>query len=469
MTIELGTERTEEALRQAARQVANKTNVPGFRRGHAPFTAVVAHFGREALLNEIVDDLGQKVYGEALDTEHIEPYGQAALVDVDMDPLTFKLRVPLEPTVDLGDYTSIRLDAPAVNVGDADVDMWIDQRRAAKASLQDVERAAAMGDTVVVDITGQAGEDVIMDNHDWEIPLKEDGGWLPGFDQAFVGLSAGEEKTFTLTYPEDSTSRYKGQEATFHATVKQVRANVQPELDDEFAKSLGSYESVADLREKVKTGLTQQKQAEADDTLEEQAIEALIEHATMLAFPPVVVDEAIDAMMHDLEHRLADIGYKMEDYLRLQGTSVADYRESLRPQGERRAKGQLVLGKFAELEKVRVNPADIDARVARMTEAAADQPQAQQYIELLKSDQGRSLLAQDIASEKTLARLRARVTGQEIAEEETATEPTVEPAAEAADEPAAEAVTESPELASEEQTEATSEVEETASEEETAE
>ena len=135
LTIQLGPERTEEALHQAAKQVAKRVNVPGFRRGKAPYSAVLRAFGREALLNEVIDGLGQAVFGEALDAEHIEPYAQASLVDVETEPVTFKLVVPLPPTVDLGDYRSIRVEAPEVQVSEADVDAWLDQRRTQQRDL----------------------------------------------------------------------------------------------------------------------------------------------------------------------------------------------------------------------------------------------------------------------------------------------------------------------------------------------
>ena len=121
MTIQLGPERTEQALQRGAKVVAKKAKIPGFRPGKAPYVTVLRMYGKEAVLGEILDDLGEEVYKEALETAKPDIYGQAALEDVKFDPVIFKLIVPLRPTVDLGDYRSIRLDAPAATVGDADV------------------------------------------------------------------------------------------------------------------------------------------------------------------------------------------------------------------------------------------------------------------------------------------------------------------------------------------------------------
>jgi trigger factor len=251
-----------------------------------------------------------------------------------------------------------------------------------------------------------------MDNHDWELTLKEESGWLPGFDQAFVGMAAGDEKTFSLTYPEDSTSRYKGQEGSFVATVKAVRAHVLPELNDEWARAQGEYQDLADLRAKLLERLTQQAEAEAQAKLDEDAIRALVEHAVTMEYPPMVVDETVDEMTHDLEHRLSDIGYKMDDYLKLQGTNAVEYRQRIRPQAEERAKGRLALSALAKEESIEATPEEIAARIEMMT--PSDNPQAASLRELLTSERGSNIINQDLITEKTMARLRDIVTGDQV-------------------------------------------------------
>jgi len=261
----------------------------------------------------------------------------------------------------------------------------------------------------VVDITGTVDEDTIMDNHDWELVLKGEGSWLPGFDESFVGMSAGDEKDFTLTYPEDSVSRYKGQLATFHAKLTAVKAQVKPEVDDEFAKSLGSYENVADMRAKLLARLIERAQAEATEKLNDEAVQALIDGAT-IAYPPTAVEAEVDGAMHDIEHRVGDAGYKLEDYLRLQGMTVQTYRERLRPQAEQRLKGRLVLAELAEQEKIEVSPEEIQAEVDRLVGLAGDSEEAQSTREVFGSETGRAVIRQDQLTKKTLERLREIVT-----------------------------------------------------------
>ncbi len=412
LTIELGPERTQQALDRAVKLVSRKAKIPGFRPGKAPYAHVVRMYGKPALLGEIVDDLGQEVYTEVLERNEFEPYGQAALEDVQVDPeIKFKLVVPLRPTVSLGDYSDLRIEAPSTEVTEADVDETLELARAAQAKHDVVERPAELGDMVKVDIAGAVGENSIMDNKDWELTLRGESGWLPGFDEAFVGLSAGDEKEFDITYPEDSLSKYKGQTAHFKVNVKEVRAKVTPELNDDFVKTLGEYTDVADYRTKKLAELKKQRETEAENTLNDQAIEALIGRAT-LSYPPIVVDDTVHDMMHDMEQRMKQIGYTLEDSLRLQGKTMEQYHQELEPAAERRVQGQLVLAELARREGLEVSDEDVEAELQRMVQGVEKEETRDAILEAFGSPQGRSMIRQDLRTTRTLEHLRALVTGQ---------------------------------------------------------
>ena len=431
LSIQLGPERTQQALERAARVVSKKARIPGFRPGKAPIPTVLRMFGKESVLSEIVDDLGEEVFTEALETEQIRPYAQAALQDVTFDPVTFKLVVPLPPTVELNDYRSLRVDAPVAEATEAEVDAALEQARNAQVKFDVVERPAAIGDSVLVDIKGTVGEDTILENEDWELQLREGGGWLPGFDEAFVGLSAGDAKTFELAYPEDSQSRYKGQVANFDVKVKAVKSRVLPELTDEFVKTLGEYESVADYRAKKLAELQEARANEARNTLTNSAVDALVANAT-ISYPPAAVDEVVHDMLHDMEHRLANIGYTLQDSLRLQGKTMDAYRAELRPLAETRLKGQLALAELSRRENINVSDEEIEAELARVisTSGAENDEQLSEVRSVFGSEAGRAMLRNDVLTRKTVELLRAIVTGEEV------------PAAPAAEEPAAEAAAE---------------------------
>lgn len=409
ITIELGPERTAKALHRAARAVAQKARVPGFRPGKAPDATVFRTFGRDKVLNEILNDLGEEVFAEALEITKLEPYGQASLTNLETDPIRFTLVIPQPPTVELGDYSKIHVIPQEVSIGDAQVDEVIEQARTERAAAAVIERPAQIGDTVVVDITGTVGEDTIMDNHDWELVLKNESGWLPGFDEAFVGMAAGEEKSFNLAYPEDSASRYKGQEAAFQAKVSAVKSQVQPEVNDEFARSLGNFADVADMRAKLLERMTVQRQREVEETLTSEAISALVGIST-IAYPPNVVAAETHAMLHDLEHRVSEAGYKLDDYLRLQGLTTESYEERMRPQAEYRIKARLVMGELIRREGLEVSPEEAEAEVTRLLGLTSSSEDGQATREMLNSPEGHAAIRQDMLSNKAVTRLREIVT-----------------------------------------------------------
>ena len=411
MTIQLGPERTEQALQRGAKLVAKKAKIPGFRPGKAPYVTVLRMYGKEAVLGEVLDDLGEEVYKEALATAKPDIYGQAALKDVKFDPVSFTLIVPLRPTVDLGDYRSLRLDAPTVTVGEADVEATLATALAAVATLQTVERPAVLDDSVLVDIRGTVGDETIMDNQDWQLTLRGEGGWLPGFDEAFVGLSAGDEKSFELTYPEDSSSRFKGQVASFQVTVKEIKAKVQPAAADEFVKTLGAYTDLADYRAKKLAELTEERTKEATARLNEAAVDALVEGAA-IAYPPAAVDDTVHGMMSDLETRLKNIGYALADYLRLNGKTVEQYHDELHEPAVKRLQGQLAVAELAKVEGITVSEEEQQAELDRLAAQAETPENATALREVFGSEAGLRVIEADVRSVKTLARLRDIVTGQ---------------------------------------------------------
>lgn len=432
LTIELGPERTEQALQRAVRLVSKKARIPGFRPGKAPFATVVRMYGKPSLLNEIVDDLGQEVYSEVLESHKLDPYGQASLENMEVDPaIKFQLVVPLPPTVDLGDYSDLRVEAPDAEVSDADVDDVLEQARSSRVSHEVVERAAALNDIVKVDIVGEVGENTIMDNHDWELTLRGESGWLPGFDESFVGLSAGDEKEFEITYPEDSLSKYKGQTAHFKVSVKEVRAKILPELDDAFAQSLGEYSDLADYRAQKLDELRKQRETERTNKLNDDAIEALIAKAK-LAYPPVAVHETVHDMLHDMEQRMKNVGYTLEDSLRLQGKTVQQYEQELMPVADRRVKARLVLAELSQREAIEVTDEEVEAELQRMGDQTESEETRKAILSAFGTDQGRAIIRQDLQTSKTLERLRAIATGAEPAAAAPAVESTVAAETEAA-------------------------------------
>ena len=421
LTVEVEEERAQRALRQAARRLSRRTRIPGFRPGKAPYGIVVRTVGEDYLRAEAFEAVGQQLYKDALEEAEIEAYAQGTLDDVQWDPLTFKVTVPLPPLVELGDYRALRVPPEPILVLDEEMDEALQHLRERYAEWVPVDRPAAYDDMLVMDIKGAVGDEEIMNQQNWERVLQEESsGSLPGFDAALVGLSTGDEHSFDVTYPE-GTTRWAGETARFEVTLHGVKAKELPPLDDEFAQTIGEHETLDELQEAVREDLRTQREAESE--YEGKVLDALVEQA-QIEFPPLMLDKELDDLLGNHDRLLRQQGTPLDEWLRVSGKSKEDYREETRPQAERRLKRNLALSELVEQEKLAVEDADVDEEIERRV-AGQSSDTAQQLRELLDSSSGRQMLRKDLLTQKALQRLLSIAKGEfepSAAEEEEAAE-----------------------------------------------
>ena len=419
--MEVEEERAQRALRQAARRLSRRTRIPGFRPGKAPYGIVVRTVGEDYLRAEAFEAVGQQLYKDALEEAEIEAYAQGTLDDVQWDPLTFKVTVPLPPLVELGDYRALRVPPEPILVLDEEMDEALQHLRERYAEWVPVDRPAAYDDMLVMDIKGAVGDEEIMNQQNWERVLQEESsGSLPGFDAALVGLSTGDEHSFDVTYPE-GTTRWAGETARFEVTLHGVKAKELPPLDDELAQTIGEHETLDELQEVVREDLRAQREAESE--YEGKVLDALVEQA-QIEFPPLMLDKELDDLLGNHDRLLRQQGTPLDEWLRVSGKSKEDYREETRPQAERRLKRNLALSELVEQEKLAVEDADVDEEIERRV-AGQSSDTAQQLRELLDSSSGRQILRKDLLTQKALQRLLSIAKGEfepSAAEEEEAAE-----------------------------------------------
>lgn len=409
LTVEVEEERTQRALQQAAYRLSRRIRIPGFRPGKAPYPIVLRTVGEARLRAEAFEAIGQQLYEEALKEAGIEAYAQGTLEDMQWNPLTFKVTVPLPPRVELGDYRALRVAPDPVVVLDEEVDEALQQWRERYAEWVPVERAAAYGDMLVMDIVGHVGEQEILNHQNWERVLREEsGGSLPGFDAALAGLKAGDSHSFDLTYAEGSSRA--GQTAHFAVTVHSVKARELPPLDDEFAQTVGEkYETLDALRQAIRGKLRAQREAESN--YEGKVLDALVAQAR-IEFPPLMLEEELDDLLEEHDRLLRQQqGLPLDDYLRLIGKSKEEYREEQRSQAEQRLRRRLALGKFVEVEGLTITEEDVDEEIERRVAAQPDD-RAERARGLFDSPNGRQMLRNDLLTRKALLRLLTIASGE---------------------------------------------------------
>lgn len=422
MTIEVEDAEAETALRNAARALSREFKIPGFRPGKAPYNVVVRLMGIETVQEQAVDDLAQKLYGQALQEKGIEPYASASLDEVTWNPLTLRLTVPMPPRVDLGAYREVRLSPEEVTVTDEQVNEVLGRIRKQNVVWQPVERPAQLEDMVTVDIEATVDEKVILSNEGREVILREDSRYpVPGFGQALVGIKPGEERTFALSYPEDYYNKdLAGRQATFHVLMNSVKEEVLPAVDDALAMTVG-YESVDELRETVRTELLQQAQQAADEQFVGAVVDRVVAGAT-IAFPPVMLEHEIDDMVKEQEWRLQQRNMELAEFLEIRGKTEEEFREELRPHAEEHLRQSLVLWEIVVAERLTLAEDEIDDEIEQRALSVGEQ--ADDYRKVLSSPAGVLSVRNALLTSKALDRLVAIAKGEaaELEPEESVAE-----------------------------------------------
>jgi len=433
LTIEVEPERVEAAVQKAARKISQQANIPGFRRGKAPFHIVLQMFGREALLEEAVEDLGQTIFKEALEETKIEPYAPAEMLDVKLDPMVLKLRVPVAPKVDLGDYRALRLEPAPIEVTDEDVETEIEALRDRNSAWVPVERGAQWGDLVTMLVT-QGDEPPAETPEPVNLVLAEGRQYpAPGFAEGLIGAVAGETRAIGATFPEDWHNKSQaGQSVTFHVTVQEIKEKEFPSLE-ELPAIIGDFDSLDALKTSVRVDLEGRQRERNDAQLTQKAMEVLMEQANF-QYPKEYLEEELDSVMRRLEESLKEKGLDMDSYLKVLKLSRDEYREQQRPEAIKRARRGLILGKLAEMEKLDVKTDEVVEEIeTRVMPFAEDRDKMR---DLLMTPAGMSFVASEVMTDKVYQRLLAIVKGEApdlpaeepAAEEATAEEPAPEEA-----------------------------------------
>ena len=405
--VEVPAERLATALGEAARALSRRTKVPGFRPGKAPRGVLEAVLGHGAVLEEAVDRLIQSAYRDALIEKEILPLANGDVEVVQAEegkPLIFKATVPIRPEVQLGDYTNFNFRPEIETTDAAKVDKVIEELRDQNASLSPVEeRGAKKGDYAVIKYEGTR-DGVAFDGGTAErMPLiiGEDR-LIPGFEDELVGLSVGDTKGFDITFPSDyGEESLAGQQAHFEVELRELREKILPDEDDDFARSMGDFTDLANLREEVKKRLERNALDKARHTFSEQIIEYAVANAT-IDLPDVLVEQEVEVMHDEFRSAMTRQGITEEAYAKVSGKSHEDLHNDFRPDAEKRVRVLLVLSKVAEAEDLTIADADVDAEIARGRERYAGDQKLSKYFD---SERGRNYIRSTLRRSRVVEKL----------------------------------------------------------------
>lgn len=412
MTIEVEPERLDVAREKALRKLAPKAKVPGFRPGKAPKNMVLTYFGEERVLDEALDVLVPDVYREALEAdETIDAIARPRLVVETTAPLVVKATIPVRPTVQLGDYLSVRVPVEPILVDHARVDDTLQVLRKRASTLEPIERGLAWQDVARIDVLGTVEAEKMVDQKDVEIQLIEDRDVLfPGFEEALLGHQKGESVEFTLPVPEEIKSEkpkgrlgdFAGKQCDFVVNITETKEEILPELNDEFAKAVGEgFETVDALRQRIHADIERAEAQQRDNRYHDEILTQLVERAT-IEFPPVMLDVEVDRLVHEHARQMGE-EHNMESYLASIGKTSEEVREELRPIADTRLRRSLVLSQLTGAENIEAAAEEIEAEIDKMTASAGEQ--GAQLRQLFDSENGRDTIRRNLLTRKTLARL----------------------------------------------------------------
>ncbi|MFC1899151.1 trigger factor [Chloroflexota bacterium] len=420
LTVEMEPEEVEESLEKSYRRLAEKANIPGFRKGKAPRFVVESHVGKEGLLEEALNELIPEAYDKALKEENINAFARPSIELIKTEPVTFKATVPLAPVVKLGDYHKVQLTLKPPEFKDEDANTTIEQLQHQYATWEPTERAVDFNDMVTINVESNVGDEPFISQQKTQFQVvKEFTMPMPGFAEELTGMKIDEEKEFNLQFPADySQHEMAGKEATFKVKLNEVKQEKLPELNDEFAQSINpEFKNMEELREKITSNLKLRAEEKAKMDFEDQAIDATVA-ITDLEFPPIMVDMEIDRLISQQLQRWQMAGNDPKEYLNSINKTEEELREELKPVATKRITSSLTLGEITQKEKIEVSVEEIDAEINRMTENAAEKKE--EMVKYLNQPQSRHSIEHELLTQKTVAKLVEIV--QNI-DENTKTEP----------------------------------------------
>jgi trigger factor len=403
---EVTPEEVERRVAQAARRLGRGLRVPGFRAGKAPAPVILQRMGRDAVLDEAIRESIAVWYTAAIDSADVVPVGEPHLDLSDPpaqgEPLRFSIEIGVRPTATLGDYKGLEVGRREPEVSDERISAEIDALRERSARLDTVERPAASGDFVVMDYLGTLDGEPFPggEGRDQMVELGS-GRLVPGFEEQLDGATAGDERTVTVTFPDEYPAPdLAGREAQFAVSVKEVKAKQLPEVDDDLAAEAG-FDTLDELREDIRTRATEAERTQIDSEFREAALDSAVKAATV-DVPEALVDarahELWDQMLHSLSHQ----GISRDTYLRLAGRGEEEIVEQSKPDAEQALRREAVLAAIIEAEGI--EPTD-DEVFEAVSEAAGDGPgrtSPKKLLERLKSSGRLETLKQDLAQRKAL-------------------------------------------------------------------
>ena len=364
IVVEIDKELMEQGVNAAYMKQRKNIQLPGFRKGKAPRKMIESMYGAHVFYEDGLEEIFPKVYEEAVVNQGIKAIGRPNLTDLQISEeniVTITITTEVYPEVTLGQYKGVEASKADTTVSDEQVQAELDHMAQNVASTETVERAAEMGDTANIDFEGFDNGVPFNGGKGEKFDLKLGSGqFVPGFEEQIVGMTAGEEKDIDITFPENYHAELAGKAVVFHVKLNKVSVTVTPAQDDEFAKDVSEFETLAELKADIRAKAEENAKKQAESAFEQACVDKAAENVTV-DMPKALVEAELDNQMERFAYQLQMSGYSVEQYAKMMGGDMSTMRNAFRPAAEKQAKINVTLNAIVEAEGLTVSEDEITA------------------------------------------------------------------------------------------------------------
>ena len=373
IALEASREEFAAALQKSYNKNKKRFQVPGFRKGKVPYQLVVKYYGEGILYEDAIDEIVNPAYSQVVKENNLEVVSRPELdvQEIGEDGMKYTLTVTVKPEVKLGKYEGVEVPYSKREVTDETVDAEIERMRKRNSTLENVEdRAAQNGDTVVIDYEGFKDGVAFEGGKGESYSLKlGSGSFIPGFEDQVCGHKIGEEFSIEVKFPEEYHAEdLKGADATFNVKIHNIKAEILPELDDEFVKDVSEFDTLDELKADIRKNQEEAAEKEAKNIFINETLKVVADNAEV-EIPDVMVNNELENLAQEQASRMSQQGLQLDMYLQYIGQDMEQFKQSLRPMAEIRVKNNLVIEAVSKALKMEATSEEYDNEVEQMAKA----------------------------------------------------------------------------------------------------
>ena len=396
VTVELDAEQVGNSIDKAYKNLQKKARLPGFRPGKAPLSILQKHF-KAQVEEEVISELVQKSFPEVMEQQDLTPVSRPKVENGVLEKgktFSYTVAIEVKPTIDIKDFTGLKIERPQPEATDEDINAELERSRASYADMQERnDRATQAGDHITFDLEGLIGEEPYMGGKktDYFLELGKDM-LLPGFDENMIGLNLGDTKEFSLEIAADyGDAQVAGKTIAFKVDLKTIKEKVLPELSDDFAKDVGEYENLEQLKDAARTSINQRKRQESEARVRDQIFDALIEK-NPFTVPQGMVEMQAQNMLQEVTRMFQQQGMDISEMGQSQEQMLANYKEP----AEKRVRSGLLLEAVATKENIKAEDDDYEKQYEELAGMYNEK------IETIKANINKDQIESQIMERKTI-------------------------------------------------------------------